>query len=573
MAERYTRLYTLPENLYAADSPVLISAGVLLKDNQSGRVLAQLKFRSISDKTINAVKILVIGYDVSKEELCREEHQYLDLNVNRDNSFGAREAIPMPESSVRSYSVHVLAVFFSDGSRFFADEQTWLPLPEQQPLSIRLFDGELVKQYQLDTSKRSRFVPVEAGDLWLCSCGEVNHINEPCHCCLQELDTLKRLLNVELLREEKSERLRKEAQEAADAERFQDSTAKRLRLALFIFIPILLISAVAIFFSVRSHRTEDAYAAAQALLDSGNYSDAASAFEDLGDYMDSAEKAAYASASAKDIYAYEKAGKLLENGRYDDAYTTYVSLGNYRDSVLLAQESLYCKAHALIEEGEAEEAILLFEQLGDYKDSAEAASAFVYRCVREDCSDDEECGGPLSTLYTYDSSGRILTKTELYSAYPGRSDRVYEYCYADDGSYTVSENHVVQYYDSHGSYLGQGDLILFEYDYGESALGYQYCGGYSTEDGGFICETIYDEHGNRMTFTDTDGSVLNILNEYSDEGYLMKQEACASDGSIVERMSFEYDDRGLRTRMTYMDTAGTTYITEYTYALLYAPDL
>ena len=57
MSERYTRLFALPENLYAASSPVVIAAGTLLKDNQTGNVVAQLKLRSISPKRIAAVKV------------------------------------------------------------------------------------------------------------------------------------------------------------------------------------------------------------------------------------------------------------------------------------------------------------------------------------------------------------------------------------------------------------------------------------------------------------------------------------------------------------------------------------
>ena len=34
MAERYTRLYSLPGNLYTPGAPIVIAAGALLKDNQ-----------------------------------------------------------------------------------------------------------------------------------------------------------------------------------------------------------------------------------------------------------------------------------------------------------------------------------------------------------------------------------------------------------------------------------------------------------------------------------------------------------------------------------------------------------
>ena len=50
MEERYTRLFSLPENLYSAGAPVMIAAGALLKDNQTGKVLAQLKLCSLVDR-------------------------------------------------------------------------------------------------------------------------------------------------------------------------------------------------------------------------------------------------------------------------------------------------------------------------------------------------------------------------------------------------------------------------------------------------------------------------------------------------------------------------------------------
>ena len=54
MSERYGRLYSLPENLYAEGAPVIISAGNLLKDTQTGKILAQLKIKNISSKIIKA---------------------------------------------------------------------------------------------------------------------------------------------------------------------------------------------------------------------------------------------------------------------------------------------------------------------------------------------------------------------------------------------------------------------------------------------------------------------------------------------------------------------------------------
>lgn len=50
MSERYTRLFALPQYLYTDNAPVVIMAGVLLRDNETGDILVQLKFKNISKK-------------------------------------------------------------------------------------------------------------------------------------------------------------------------------------------------------------------------------------------------------------------------------------------------------------------------------------------------------------------------------------------------------------------------------------------------------------------------------------------------------------------------------------------
>ncbi len=45
MSERYTRLFPCREPVYSK-APLLIMAGALLKDNVTGQVLAQVKYRT-----------------------------------------------------------------------------------------------------------------------------------------------------------------------------------------------------------------------------------------------------------------------------------------------------------------------------------------------------------------------------------------------------------------------------------------------------------------------------------------------------------------------------------------------
>lgn len=573
MAERYNKLYTLPGNLYAAGSPVVICAGALLKDNQTGKVLCQLKFRNICDVNISALKVGVTGYDMSGEEVCRVEHQYLDLNVARNGVFGAKEAIPLPERSVRSYDVQVLACFFTDGSRYFAEEQLWESLPEQPLLGSRLYDRELIRQYQLDTTNKSEYLPMEYKDLWFCACGEVNTEEESaCHCCKQELENLKYYLNTEILIEEKANRLMEEAKAAAERESSRANSAKIIKRVLMVIVPLLIVAAGVWFFMSRSQQKQADYEMAEVLFAAEKYTEAAQAYEALGDYLDSADKARLARNILAETGAYEKAQKFLENGRYDDAYNAFMAMAGYEDSLELADEALYRKAIALTEEGKCDEAQQLFRDIAHYKDAAALAECFVKRLVSEETSYNAQCEGPLTTTYTYDEAGNIATRTELFSAYEGMKDKVYEYSWGGDGSYSVSVDGVIYDYDAWGILTKQDGNELYSFDYGYyEDGGIYYVGCYNLEDGGFVSETVYDEEGNVIRKSLADGTTTTVTNEYDSAGRLVKIENFDAEGAFVDRTSYEYDEEGNLKRSTYMDLNNVTAVTNYSYEVKYVP--
>jgi hypothetical protein len=72
----------------------------------------------------------------------------------------------------------------------------------------------------------------------------------------------------------------------------------------------------------------DDYKAAVALYDSGDYSAAVSAFAALGDYKDSADRAA----EAQQANDYEAAAALYDSGDYAAAVSAFAALGDYKDS-------------------------------------------------------------------------------------------------------------------------------------------------------------------------------------------------------------------------------------------------
>ena len=100
MGERYARLFSLPENLYAAGAPVVIAAGALLKDNQTGKVLAQLKIQNIGDKSVKAATVRIVPLDTVGKPLGETvNYQYLDLNAARDTDFGQKGPRGSPRCS------------------------------------------------------------------------------------------------------------------------------------------------------------------------------------------------------------------------------------------------------------------------------------------------------------------------------------------------------------------------------------------------------------------------------------------------------------------------------------------
>lgn len=117
MTNRFERLYQLPENQYIKDSPIILAAGALLKDTETGSIIAQLKFQSVSVKLIKAVKVSLVAYDISGAEIQGvSDYQYLELNVINGQEFGGNKAIVLPNSVTRSLAVTSTIVVFDDGT-------------------------------------------------------------------------------------------------------------------------------------------------------------------------------------------------------------------------------------------------------------------------------------------------------------------------------------------------------------------------------------------------------------------------------------------------------------------------
>ncbi|MDE6932923.1 MAG: tetratricopeptide repeat protein [Oscillospiraceae bacterium] len=399
MSERYSKLFALSENLYSAGAPVVIAAGALQKDNQTGKVFAQLKIRNIQDKAIKAATVKITPFDtVGKPLGGTVDYQYLDLSAKRDTDFGQKTPVMLKEAATRSFAVSVSEVIFSDNSIWTASNEAWEALSAPVAPEKEFTDGELAKQYRVKYGADCKCIFKREKDLWRCACGAVNHDSEMnCHTCQRAAASLA-ALNVDELKADRDKRLAAEQKKAAEEKAAAAEQAKKMKKIAMIVAPIVVVAIVAAVIISGNMQKSTAYNAAVALAEAGQYDEAVAAFTELGNYKDSAEQI--------NEITYNQAVALLESGNYDEAISTFTDLGNYKDSAEQAAnaglEKEYVYAIALLEKGQEyhEEARKIFEMVGGYKDANKYFNSFVVRMTSEQ-SDDTVC------TYIYNENGEI----------------------------------------------------------------------------------------------------------------------------------------------------------------------
>lgn len=379
MSERYVKLFSLSENLYSAGAPVVVAAGALLKDNQSGRMLAQLKLRNISPQIIKAATVSVIPFDTVGNPLGDAiRHQYLDLNVARDVNFGQKVVIALPKTATRSFTVIVEEVVFATNTLWKDTGEPWKSLPTPTLLSAALADKELEKQYRIQYGNTAKCVPNGVKDVWYCTCGALNRNTEKiCHRCNVSLTDLL-AFDMETLKKECAIRLEAERKQKAAADK---KAKKNTRIAIIAIIAVVICIAAGVFISARQKESASLaqYQSAVELLEAGRLNEAYEAFLALDGYKDSREKAS----SIFDMRneKYDHATALMEAGQLMEAYEEFVSLDGYIDSnkkaedIIVMCDEIYDAAFALLEMGHLTEAYNNFVFLNGYKDSAEQAES------------------------------------------------------------------------------------------------------------------------------------------------------------------------------------------------------
>lgn len=459
MTERYSRLFSLPQNLYAMGCPVIVAAGALLKDNQTGRVLVQLKLKSISNRSIAAVKVALSPFDVTGNPLEGPVvHDYLDLNISRDGEFGAKIPIFLANRKTRSYTVSVTQVVFADHSVWDTDGEAFAPLEE--PSFLRWEDDELRKQYQIRFGIGGIYEPRPQKDLWLCTCGAWNHEGESCHLCRHTLPELQALDLAELEKDKQARLAQEEADRAARAR-------KTKRIAAIAAVAI-----VAVVLLCGWMKKNTAYHDAIVLMEAGEYDSAIEAFELLENFRKSPEKILETKyRQAMDLADQEKYQKAIE------ALSAIEEYGDSREQIQRLQNTLaeieeakraakYNQALELLKEHEDEDAYLLFEELGDYRDSREYLAGFHELHVSMERKFNKKTTS--RTYYHYNTAGQVESedfqsskvKYTMQYRYDANGNKVrtdYTYLSGDYGRGSVSSYQY--YYDENNRLVEQKETL------------------------------------------------------------------------------------------------------------------
>ena len=606
MNERYSKLFTLPENLYATGSPVVIAAGALLKDTQTGKVLAQLKLRNIGKKTIKAATVFVEPLDtVGKPLGAHVTYQYLDLHADRDADFGQKAPVALPDSATRSFAVSVVQVIFTDNAMWNADSAEWKPLSRPQPLDA-LGDDELTKQFRIEYGGGCENLLLEQKDLWHCVCGGVNRQEEAnCHKCGKALTELQ-AIDMEGLRKKKEERVAKERAEAEVARKKAEIAAaktKKIGMISAIALAILVVIVVAVNSISGMVKKNNAYNDALLLLENGQYEEAIQVFSALDGYKDSTEQIRY----VEDIIAeMERVAEL---------------------------EAIYDNAIKLLESGvsaKENEAYYLLAELGDYKDAKNLLESFTYACIasgnrqyKYDSGGNliEKDYGKYSYYYEYED-GHVVSEgqtnaswaTKTYTYYPDGTLKSTAQGASQDSSGVVTKE--IVYYNEKGdpeavvyvrdnepnkqktwqfSYTYSDDslitgLQLSFQNYGETEMLTKYVD--FTEYSGHLSDIICGLDGNSILLYVTNANITYTekydLRAYSGSFYMRKDSEATitydSAGKIDSKTTYYpkndkkstvhyfYDDQGnlIEERCNGID--GKLYSTKYKYAYIYTPD-
>lgn len=357
------------KTLYVKGCPVIMPYGILYKINETDELVIQLKFKNIGNKIVKAIKVAIDTFDTAGNVVDENIfHQYLDLAVSTNQEYSDRKGLFLTNNTVRSFNVKVVEIVFADGVVWRGNEA-----PERlskQRLEEKL-SGELVLQYGRELGTSAKYVPFEYKDVWCCTCGNYNHINNSsCLRCKRKKDKQFYFFDEDVLIEKKRLHDEEKAQLEAKRQKEKQATIEKTKKFAKIVLPTVFAIVVLIVLINNVIIPSSKYRSAVKLMNNEYYNKAIAIFRELDDYKDSEAQIDQCRTAIKEK-RYNNALQLMNDEKYDKAITIFKELNGYKDSKDQIDQCNYNKALQLMKDKEYDEAIAIFTELEDYKDSEE----------------------------------------------------------------------------------------------------------------------------------------------------------------------------------------------------------
>lgn len=372
---------------------------------------------NLSEKTVTSVQITLDCYGKENEPIFRQTERIQGLRAVPHEQFTV-SVIPDRWEDVEGLDLIIEKVWFDDSTVWRKNEKQELTQYQSNALS----SGRALDQLRFVAGPDAVGFPTVQKEVWLCVCGRPNVLSaiQCCRCSRRREMVFTSLSreNVERLNALHESKLTESAKKARQKNNIlqlnrEKEQARRHRLrkkAVRWGITLMLVAAAAAAFivwgypavkyqaalnSMNKGNTVDARAifsgmpeyrnSAQMLLEC-DYQDAIVlqsrgdaeslemarvAYEQLGDYADSAEKHQQTIYSLGELY--------LKDGLYEAAAERFLELGEFSDSAQRYQESVYEQAAALMTSGNDENAQILFDLIPDFRDAETQSMECGYR--------------------------------------------------------------------------------------------------------------------------------------------------------------------------------------------------
>lgn len=329
--DRYSTLWRMPENMYSPDSPVIVRAGAILKDNETNSILIQLKIENISDLIIRSLKINFNLFDIEGNVIQSDiNHQYFNVSAGYKDTFGQNSPAVVNNKEICSFEITGIVVMFDNTNWTNTEKYHTVSNPEDyimQITKLEMFSKFIAEtHYNLFWKKHS----AEKEKISNTITELYSHTQSSPELAKIKINEYTAILNVP----------RKADSDFTETEKFllsdientiqslnnektahkKEVKSKRIKV-VFISLAIVFVSIAALIVGIFFMLINTGYNTAIASLNNGNYEGAIADFEVLGNYKDSEDKL---------LEAKFGLAKKMESISIAEAYSQYSNLpSNY----------------------------------------------------------------------------------------------------------------------------------------------------------------------------------------------------------------------------------------------------